>query len=623
MTIAQTDQVASRTPLRLWPGVIAAVVLVLARYVLGLVNPDFFVYAMLGSLACAAAIALWWLFFSRAPWIERLGAFVVLVMAFYATRPFLDKSITDGMMGMMFAVYALPPVVAPAFVAWAVATRRLSDGLRRATMVATIFLACGVWLLLRTDGIMGSGSQIAWRFVKTPEQRLLATADDLPATPAQRETTEDPKTPAVARATDESRDAAHEKAVVFTPASAAATTEPAAPAPPTPTKPAEWPGFRGPNRDGVIRGERIETDWSKSAPVEMWRRPVGPGWSSFAVNGDLLYTQEQRGEEEVVACYRVSTGKPVWRHSDATRFWESNAGAGPRGTPTLSNGRVYALGATGILNALDARSGAVVWSRNVASDTKSKVPEWGFSSSPLVIDDIVIVAASGKLAGYDVTTGNLRWSDPSHGGSYSSPHRSTIDGVAQVLLLNSGGATSVAPATGKLLWEHPWKADMTVVQPSVIGDGDVLISASTGAGGMGIRRLAVAHGSGGWTVEERWTSNGLKPYFNDYVVHKGHAYGFDGNILSCIDLQDGQRRWKGGRYGNGQLVLLTDQDLLLVSSEEGELALVSATPEAYKEIARIPGLEGKNWNHPVVVRDVLLVRNDHEMAAFRLSVEGR
>ena len=149
-------------------------------------------------------------------------------------------------------------------------------------------------------------------------------------------------------------------------------------------------------------------------------------------------------------------------------------------------------------------------------------------------------------------------------------------------------------------------------------DGDMLISVLGGTGGAGIRRIGVAQTSGKWTTEERWTSNGLKPYYNDYVVHKGHAYGFDGTILSSIDLSDGQRKWKGGRYGGGQLVLLADQDVLLVMSEEGEVALVSATPDQFTELARFKALDGKTWNHPVVVGDVLLVRNGEEMAAFRL-----
>ena len=274
------------------------------------------------------------------------------------------------------------------------------------------------------------------------------------------------------------------------------------------------------------------------------------------------------------------------------------------------------------MNVLDANTGAVVWSRNAATDVNAKIPFWGISSSPLVVDDVVIVAAGGKLAAYDTATGKLRWSGVGSGGSYSSPHLATIDGVQQVLFISGPGTTSVDPATGKVLWQYAWEGG-AIVQPALTEDGGILVNTISMNGGLGIRRLAITRNRGAWTAAERWTSTGLKPYFNDFVVHKGHAYGFDGNILSCIDLQDGTRKWKGGRYGNGQLVLLADQELLLVLSEEGELALVKAAPDQFTEVARAPALEGKTWNHPVVVRDVLLVRNDHEMAAFRLSLAGR
>jgi outer membrane protein assembly factor BamB len=409
---------------------------------------------------------------------------------------------------------------------------------------------------------------------------------------------------------------------------AEADTQPAT-APPPPIAVAKtdgpWPGFRGPARDGVVHGVRIDTDWVASPPVELWRRPVGPAWSSFAVRGDRIYTQEQRGEDEVVTCYDTATGAPVWTHSDTARFFESNAGAGPRGTPTVAGGRVYTFGATGILNALEADSGAVVWSRDAASDSAGtpsmaggtkKIPDWGFSSSPLVVDDVVIVAVAGQLVAYEVATGQPRWFGPAGGVSYSSPHLATIEGITQVLLLNRNGVISVSPADGKTLWEHAWRG-FPIVQPALTAEGDVLI---TVGGDAGTRRLAVDHASAGWTVAARWTSPGLKPYFNDFVVHEGHAYGFDGRILSCIDLETGTRKWKGGRYGNGQLVVLPEQDVLLVLSEEGELALVRAAPDQFAELARSPALEGKTWNHPALVGDVLLVRNGAEMAAFRLPL---
>ena len=159
-----------------------------------------------------------------------------------------------------------------------------------------------------------------------------------------------------------------------------------------------------------------------------------------------------------------------------------------------------------------------------------------------------------------------------------------------------------------------------IIQPSLTPDGDVLIGDGQASGTY---RIAVSQGAGGWTVAERWKSTALKPFFNDFVVHKGHAFGFDGSILACIDLADGKRKWKGGRYGNGQLILLADQDLLLVVSEEGELALVAAASDKFTQLARIPAIEGKTWNHPVLAGDILLVRNGEEMAAFRLALAGR
>ncbi len=619
---AETKELPTgRKPLRLWPGVVIAIVVGLVRYGVPLIAPDaevfsypLVIFAIFGGMFGAVAIVVWWLFFSRAVWPERVGAVVLMIVAVFATRLIVHESIRGGMMGGLLFIYSIP-VLGLALVVWAVSTHRFPNGMRRVSLVAAILLACTPWTLLRTGGSLGAGSDFHWRWTPTPEQLLLAQSNDElkplpPSTPMPTASPEQPKeTPA---------SKPDENATPSPAASALAKAEPAA----VTEKPAEWPGFRGPKRDGIVRGVQIKTDWTASPPVEIWRRPIGPGWSSFAVRGDLLYTQEQRGDDEIVGCYKMSTGEPVWRHRDTVRFWESNAGAGPRATPTLNNGRVYAFGATGILNALDASTGKAIWSRNVATDTGRKVPDWGFASSPLVANDLVIVAAAGTLAAYDSTTGKTRWQGPSYGGSYSSPHRATIDGVPQVLLLGGPGAISVAPTDGALLWQHKWESG-AIAQPALTVDGDILINALAGAGGLGLRRLHVSQGAGGWNVEERWTSNGLKPYFNDFVTHKGHAFGFDGNILACIDLADGKRKWKGGRYGNGQLVLLPDQDLLLVLSEEGELVLVSATTGQFQELARFPALEGKTWNHPVLVGDLLLARNGEQMAAFRLPVAGR
>ena len=618
MTIPQSDERNPRKPLRLWPGVVIVVLQLFAMLLLPLVMPGAGAMTILGGLAGALLVLLWWLFFSRAPWSERLGAIVVMVIAALATWPFLHESIKNGLMGRMFFVYLIP-VLSVALVAWAVASRGRSGAPRRASMIAAILLACGAFTLLRTDGITGEAdSDFEWRWTPTPEERLLAQARDesldsargIPAASAPATAVEPEKPPATRP---------EAAAAVPTPSPTAGEA-----ADPMPAKgEAEWPGFRGPARDGTARAGRIDSDWSRKPPVELWRRPIGPGWSSFAVTGDLVFTQEQRGDDEVVSGYRLSTGAPVWKHRDRLRFYESNGGPGPRATPTVHNGRLYTFGATGLLNSLDARSGAVVWSRDVATDIAREVPGWGFTSSPLVFNDLVIVAAAGQLAAYDLATGKQRWVGPTGGAGYSSPHLLTIDGVPQVLLLRGSRTVSVAPADGTLLWEDSWLAGVGIVQPALVGTSDVLITTGDAMGGQGMRRITVSRTSSGWNVEERWTTRGLKPYFNDFVVHKGHAFGFDGSILACIDLENGERRWKGGRYGHGQMVLLPDQDLILVLSEEGELALINATADGFSEVARFKAIEGKTWNHPVLVGDVVLVRNGEEMAAFRLARAGR
>jgi len=483
----------------------------------------------------------------------------------------VHESIGTGFQGMMFFVY-VSPVLSLGFVVWAVVSSYLSVKMRRVTMVATILLTCGIWTLLRSDGITGDiDVDFTWRWAATHEERLLAQTVDEP--------------------------------MVIPPADTAADSG------------FYWPGFRGPNRDGIVSGVRIATDWSESNPVEMWRRLIGPGCSSFAVRGNMLYTQEQRGEDEVVSCYNINTGQPVWRHHDKARFWDSHAGAGPRGTPTLNGGRVYTLGATGLLNVLDGRDGSVVWSRNAVTDSKEQIPGWGISSSPLVFDDVVIVAVSSKLVAYDITTGEPCWFGPDSGENYSSPHLLTIDGVPQVVLMSNYGATSFAPSNGKLLWQYPVKG-ARIVQPAIIADGEILITIGSR---KGLRRLTINHETGSWNIQEGWTSTRLRPEFNDFVVHKNHVFGFEGLSLVCIDVESGKRKWKGGHYG-GQFVLLADQDLLMVLTEKGDLALVKATPGQFTELAQFPAIEGKTWNHPVLVGDILVVRNTQEMAAFRLPL---
>jgi outer membrane protein assembly factor BamB len=556
-------------PIRLWPGITLVMVLIIIRYVLPNISPDFTVIGVFGGLFGSLLIVVWWAFFSHAKAFDRIAAIGLMILTLAATSQIIDISIKTSMMGLMFAIYAIPFLMI-AFVAWAALCRNLPVKSRRLTMVVTIILATGFWVCIRTNGMTGDAHHdLVWRWAKTSEERLLAQSTDK-ITPVKLD-------------------------------SATMATEP------------EWSGFRGNNRDGIVQGSHISTNWKEKPPVEIWRKPIGPACSSFAVHGNLLYTQEQRGEFEMVSCYNLKTGALIWQHGDSTRFWDSHAGAGPRSTPTLSNDKIYTLGGTGILNVLDAYSGKVIWSHNAAADTKVVIPGWGYTSSPLVVDSIVIVGISSQILAYNFEKRKLLWTAQNTGESYSSPHLCVIDNVKQVLFQNKAGIASYLPENGKELWKFTLEG-VRIIQPSLISNNDLIIDLGDL---QGLKRISVKNNAGNWTVKESWTSTSLKPNHNDILINKGYAYGIDMPGTECISLENGERKWKGKRYG-GQMLLLADQDLLLILSEKGEFVLVGAKPEKFSEIARFKAIEGKTWNHPVLVGDILVVRNSNEMAAFKL-----
>ncbi|MCC9609448.1 PQQ-binding-like beta-propeller repeat protein [Blastopirellula sp. JC732] len=564
---------------RIWPLIVIAALLLAAITIPGQIAPStlfHFMSLMWGALIGMGLTGLWLVAFSQIPWKERLGA-IALVTALILTAIFLSHS---SMNAMVLGVVIFPWTVV-ACGAVALLAIPLGWSVQRAALVAVMVTTTVLVLCLRMEGVRGTiTADFAPRWSPTTEETLLAN---------QKETSQTQAAPDAESLT-------------------AATSF--------------WPGFRGPQRDGVVRGVTFATDWDKEPPKELWRRSVGPGWSSFCVIGQQIVTQEQRGEEELVTCYDASTGEPVWQYAIETRFEEPLAGPGPRATPTFHNGKLFTQGGSGYVSCINAADGAEVWQRDLVEDLNAKTPEWGFSGSPLVVGNLVIAFAGDQskadksVVAYDAETGDLKWTAGKGKHSYCSPHLAKLGGVDQVIMISDWGVQGIAPADGKILWENEWDIEPgnRVVQPQIVADS---VYVGTGLG-MGTRKLDIKHAAEAWSATEEWTSRNLKPYFNDFVQLDGHFYGFDDRIFTCIDVATGDRIWKGGRYGHGQTLLVEDAKVLIVVSEDGELALVQATPEGHEEITKFRVFANKTWNHPVVADGKLFLRNGEEMACFEL-----
>src|ERR1044072_4614215 len=380
-----------------------------------------------------------------------------------------------------------------------------------------------------------------------------------------------------------------------------------------------WTNFRGPKRDGKYEEANISTNWPANGLPVVWKQPVGVGHASFVIADGKAYTIEQRRGEEVVAAYDINTGRELWTQKWSAEFSDST-GDGPRATPTWDQGRIYALGATGELRSLDANSGAVVWGKNILNDNAAKNLPWAMAASPLIVDDKVIVlpgGANGKsVVAYNKNTGAPVWKVLDDPQAYVSPMLVELAGRRQIVVVSSYRVVGLAPEDGALLWSYSWDTDngINVSQPIVVDRTGIFISSGYGKGAA----LVEVKGSGNsFTASTIWENKNMKNKFNPSVLHNGYIYGLDEGILVCLDLNTGERKWKDGRYGYGQVILAGDH--LIVSSDQGDVALVKASPDKYTEVARFKAVEGQTWNYPAIASGKLLVRNSNEMVAFDIS----
>ncbi len=382
-----------------------------------------------------------------------------------------------------------------------------------------------------------------------------------------------------------------------------------------------FPQYLGANRDGVLPGPKLATNWLAQPPEVLWRQKVGAGWSGFAVVGNLALTQEQRGENECVVAYELLSGQQLWQHADPARYDTVIAGEGPRAVPTIVGDRVFTCGGSGLMNCLDLATGRLLWSRNVVTESGGKIPQWGYTCSPLVGDELVIVhggeEGAHSLLAFQVADGKKVWAGGNFGPSYSAPRLATLAGVPQILSFNDGSVSGHTPATGVTLWEKPWgNGNVVCASPVVVSANQVLFSSGYGVGAE-LLELSPA-GTNRFAARLVWKSIRMKSKFAHLYVRDGNLFGLDDGILACVNLADGSQRWKEGRYGHGQGLAV--DNLYLLMAESGELVLLRPTPEAPNELARFRVFNSKTWNPIALSGNLLLVRNDQEAACLRLKL---
>ncbi|MEP6671263.1 MAG: PQQ-binding-like beta-propeller repeat protein [Chthoniobacter sp.] len=507
--------------------------------------------------------------------LKIVAALAVVALTIIRLQPELERNFKSWLTSGVVILAALLGLI------WFLFLSRFRGRTRLATAAALVVGFFGLKAMLRVDGtVNGTGMpKLAWRWSAPHAPHLTAAQSPAGST----------LTPSVAALPDV----------------------------------ADVPQFFGLHRDGLSPFTRLAHDWNLTPPRQLWRQPIGAGWSAFAVVDGRAYTQEQRGEEEAVTCYELATGKLLWVHTNPVHFDQWQGGDGPRATPTVQEGRVFAVGATGILDCLEAESGRLVWSRDVLKENKLQNLIWGVSASPLVFDDKVVVTGGltdgPTVLAYRRSDGERLWRAGTDKASYASPILATLAGRRVVLSFNAGSLTAHDPATGDVLLNYPWSDGKMpkAAQPIVIDGHQVFVSAGYGAG---CELMEIKAGADGKLVASRvWKNVHMKTQFNSAALREGFLYGLDDGLLACVEIATGARKWKDGRYGSGQTLLAGD--LVIIQSEPGPVVLAEARPDGFKELGRIPALSAKTWNYPTLAGRYLLVRNSEEAVCYELPVE--
>ncbi len=386
----------------------------------------------------------------------------------------------------------------------------------------------------------------------------------------------------------------------------------------------DWPQWRGPRRDGVAHCTDLLTAWPPRGPTPLWQTAGGEGFSSFAVAGGRAYTLLRQDGQEVVVCWRTLDGKELWRFAyDAPTHPDYR---GPRSTPAVDGGRVYTVGAAGLLHCLDAAEGKVVWSKDLAADFNAPGGQWGHAFSPLVEGDVVITAPGGPgaaLAAFDKTTGSLAWKALDEPPGYSSPVAFTAGGVRQVVAFTGNSVVGVSPTDGTLYWRYAWETNFNVNAATPLtfharrGDKVLDYVFISSGYGRGCALLKIDSAGGRFQARPVYEGNQLCSHFASPVRCRDCLFGFNESTLVCLDLRTGEVRWKKSGYHKG--TLLRVDRYLLVLGEKGKLALMEASPTEPEPVAGARVLRSERcWTMPVLAESRLFIRDESQVLCLDL-----